>query len=143
MKTGIVLFLFLAGAVSGLAEDKKSSAQACADEETMVSDYQKGIGELVGKVQKEKLDEFERAFHRKSCLNKLNLCEGILDTASACLDETLKDSSTSKGNAESYRAKRDAYAKLKARLMQYRDSLKSKEEDKAAKALIETFDLAN
>jgi soluble cytochrome b562 len=143
MKTGIVLFLFLAGAVSGLAEDKKSASQACADEETMVTDYQKGISDLVGTVHKEKLEEFERAFHRKSCLNKLNLCEGILDTANACLDDTLKNSSTSKADAESYRAKRDAYSKLKARLIQYRDSLKSKEEDKAAKALIETFDLAN
>ena len=143
MKTGMILFLFLAGAVSGLAEDKKSPAQACADEETMVADYQKGIGDLVGTIQKEKLEEFERAYHRKSCLNKLNLCEGILDTATACLDETLKGSSTSKANAESYRAKRDAYAKLRAKLIQYRDSLKSKEEGKDAKALIETFDLAN
>ena len=143
MKTGIVLFLFLAGALSGLAEDKKSTSQACADEETMVTDYQKGISDLVGTVHKEKLEEFERAFHRKSCLNKLNLCEGILDTATACFDDSIKNSSTSKADAESYRAKRDAYAKLKARLIQYRDSLKTKEEDKAAKALIETFDLAN
>ena len=143
MKTGIVLFLFLAGAGSGLAEDKKSSSGACADEETMVAEYRKGMGELVGTIHKEKLEEFERAFHRKVCLNKLNLCEGILDIATACYDEVLKDSSTSKANAEEYRAKLDAYAKLKAKLIQYRDALKAKEQDKDAKALIETFDLAN
>ena len=72
MKTGMILFLFLASVVAGLAEDKKSPPQACADEETMVSDYQKGIAELVGTIQKEKLEEFERAYHRKNCLNKLN-----------------------------------------------------------------------
>ena len=143
MKKGMILFLFLASAISGPAEDKKSPQQACADEGTMVTDYQKGLADLIDTVHKEKLDEFERAYHRRSCLSKLNLCDGILDMATACYDQALKDSSTPKGNVETYRAKRDANAKLKEKLMRYRDSLKAKEEGKDAKALIETFDLTN
>jgi hypothetical protein len=143
MKQGMILFLFLATAVCGFAEDKKPTPQACADEESMVTDYEKGLSELIGTVHKEKLDEFERAYHRRSCLSKLNLCDGILDMVTACYDEALKDSSTPKANVDTYRAKRDAYAKLKEKLMHYRDSLKAKGEDKDAKNLIETFDLTN
>lgn len=142
MKTGVILFLILTAAVPSLAEEKKAP-QACADEESMVADYQKGLTDLVGTVQKEKLDDFARAYHRRSCLSKLNLCESILDTATACFDDAIKDSSTPKASLEACRAKRDGYAKLRTKLIQYRDSLKAKEEDKEAKALIETFNMAN
>src|SRR5438093_1604916 len=106
MKTGVILLLVLAVAVPTLAEDKKAP-QACADEETMVGDYQKGLTDLVGTIQKEKLDDFARAFHRRSCLSKLNLCEGILDTATACFDDAIKASSAPKANLDECRAKRD------------------------------------
>ncbi|MBI4165037.1 MAG: hypothetical protein HY508_04815 [Acidobacteria bacterium] len=145
MKKGTILFLllFLAGAVSGLAEDKKSQSQACSDEESMVADYQKSLAELVSTIHKEKLEEFQRAYHHRSCLSKLNLSEGILDVATACFDQAIKDASTPKKDIETYRAKRDAYAKLKEKLIQYRDSLKAKEEAKDAKILIEKFDITN
>lgn len=144
MKIGLnFFFLFLVGVASGFADDKKAPPQACKDEETMVVDYQRGLSDLIATVQKESLADFGRAFHRRSALNKLNLSEGILDIATECLDQTLKDSSAAKGQSEAYRAKRDAYAKLKERLVQYRDSLKGKDEDKDAKALIEKFELTN
>ena len=143
-KKMVFLFsLFLAGANFGLSDDKQPAALACSDEEAMVRDYEKGLSDLVDTIKKEKLDEFQRTFHRRTFLSKLNLTEGILDMASACLDEAIKNPSTTKANGESYRAKRDAYAKLKEKLIQYRDSLKAAGEDKQAKALIETFLPAN
>ena len=136
-----LLSLFLVGAIFGLADKNKKEAppQVCLDEEAMVTDYEKGLNDLVGTVQKEKLEDFQRAFHRRTCLSKLNLCEAVLDTATACYDNAIKDPATPKASAEEYKAKRDAYAKLKEKLIQYRDSLKTKENAKEAKALIETF----
>lgn len=145
MKKGLTFFfsLFLAGAIFGFPDETKPAPQACSEEETMVTDYEKGLSDLVGKVQKETPEEFQRLFHRRSCLSKLNMCEGVLDTATECLEAAIKNPSAPKASVESYRAKRDAYAKLKEKLIQYRDSLKAKEEDKEAKALIETFHPAN
>ncbi len=145
MKKGLTFFffLFLVGVASGFADDKKAPPQACKDEETMVVDYQRGLSELVATVQKESLADFGRAFHRRSALSKLNLSEGIIDIAAECFEQSLKDPSTPKGQSEAYRAKRDAYAKLKEKLVQYRDTLKAKEDDKDAKPLIEKFEVTN
>jgi hypothetical protein len=143
MKSFAGVLLLLVGISSGLADEKKKSVPpACQDEEAMVADYEKGIAELISTVQKESLADFSRAYHRKSCLTKLTLATGILDTAAACFDQAVQDPATPKAQAEGYRAKRDAYAKLKDKLGHYRDSVKAAEEDRAAKALIEKFDLA-
>jgi hypothetical protein len=96
---------------------------------------------LIANIQKEKLEDFEKAFHRRTCLSKLNLCEGILDTAAACYDEAVKNSSTPKARLETCRAKREAYVKLKEKLIKYRDALKATEDAKEAKALIASFDV--
>jgi hypothetical protein len=141
MKSVAGVLLLLVGISTGLADEKKSAPPACQDEEAMVADYEKGISELISTVQKESLADFSRAFHRKSCLTKLTLSLGILDTATACFDQAVQDSATPKGQVEAYKAKRDAYAKLKDKLSHYRDAVKAAEEEKAAKALIEKFDL--
>jgi len=137
------VLLLIVGVSPGLADEKKTAPPACQDEEAMVADYQQGLTELVATVQKESLADFERTFHRKSCLTKLTLCDGILDTGTACFDKALQESKPSKDQAGAYKAKREAYAKLKERISQYRDSLKATEQGKAAKAMIEKFDLAN
>ena len=132
MKKGMIIFLFLVGVASGVADDKKAP-EACNEEATMVSDYQKGLADLVGTVQKESLQDFERAFHRKSALSKLNLSEGILDIAMECFDQALKDATTPKERRGIYQAKRDAIGNLREKLIQYRSSLKAKEEGKDSK----------
>ena len=141
IRLAFCLSFFLAGAIFGLADKNKKEAppQPCLDEEAMVTDYEKGLNDLVATVRKEKLPEFQRAYHRRTCLSKLNMCGAVFDTATACYDNAVKDSATPKANIEAYKAKLDAYAKLKAKLVQYRNSLKAKENPKDAKALIETF----
>jgi hypothetical protein len=139
---GIAYLLLLGIALIGVAGQKQAPPAACQDEEAMVTDYEKGLQDLVGTVKKETLADFERTYHRKSCLTKLNLCVTVLDGAVACLDKAAQDSSTPKAQAGAYAAKRDGYAKLKEKVGHYRDSLKTTEAGKDAKALIEKFDFA-
>jgi hypothetical protein len=143
MKKGVFLFLIVAAAAASPADDKKSQEEVCTDEEAMVASYRTSLADLIATVQKENLAEFERAFHRRSCLSKLGLCEGILDAANACYDEALKKPSMPKATLEACRAKREAFAKLKEKLVRYREALKEKEDDKSAKALIATFEVGN
>jgi hypothetical protein len=86
---------------------------------------------------------FQRAFHRKTCLTKLTLCAGILDGATACLEKAANDPAAAKDQVEDCKAKHDRYAKLKAKVSQYRDTLKATEDYKASKAMIEKFDFAD
>lgn len=141
MRTEIVYLLLMGAASIGVAGQKQAPPPACQDEEAMVTDYEKGLQDLVGTVKKENLADFERAYHRKTCLTKLNLCASILEGAIACLDSAAQDSSASTEQAGAIAAKRDAYTKLKEKVGHYRDSLKTAEADKDAKALIEKFEI--
>ncbi len=108
----------------------------------MVEDYKKSIGDLEATVKKESLAEFERAYHRKTCLTKLTLSLGIVGGAAECFAKAAEDPTTPKDQAAADKAKSDGYTKLKERLTHYRDSLKSTEAGKDAKTLIEKIDLA-
>lgn len=145
MKKGVVILLtlFVSSAAFGIADDKEPATARCKDEATMVSDYEKGLSDLVGTVKKEKLEEFRRAYHRRACLSKLGICEGVFDTATSCYDEALKDSDLPKGDTEIYKARREACVKTKEKLIQFREALKAKEESQEAKTLIETFQVEN
>jgi len=140
-RMGIVLLLSLMPA--GLVSQRPLFAQACQDEEAMVADYTKTITGLVAAVQKESLADFERLYHRKSCLAKLTSCASFLDGLVACLEKAPQDPTATKEQKQAYRAKHESYSKLKEKVAQYRDSLKATEVGKEAKALIEKFDLAN
>lgn len=136
-------FVLVMGTVSlGLFAPTALRAQACQDEETMVADYRKTIGDLTDSVKKESLQEFERAYHRKSCLTKLTLSLGIVGGAADCFSKAAEDSTTPKDQAAAYKAKSEGYSKLKEKLGHYRDTLKTTEAGKDAKALIEKIDLA-
>ena len=141
MRMVIASLLLLGIASIGVAGQKQAAPPACQDEEAMVTDYEKGLQDLVGTVKKENLADFERTYHRKSCLTKLTLCVSVLDGAVACFDKAAQDSSTPKEQAGAIAAKRDAYTKLKENVGHYRDSLKTTEADKDAKALIEKFEI--
>lgn len=139
MKKAIGILLLLVG-IPAAADQKEAPPQACQDEEAIVADYNKTLTELVGTVKKETLEDFRRAYHRRSTLTKLTLCTGMIDGAMSCLEQSAQDSSTPKDQAESYKTKHDAYAKLKDKVVQYRDSLKTAEMDEDAKPLIEKME---
>jgi hypothetical protein len=136
------LLLVLAWTASPAKEKKDVLPPACQDEEAMVADYQKSLGDLVEAVKKESLAEFQSHYHRKSCLAKLSLYVGVLGGVTECFDKASQDPKRSKDEAATYGSKRDSLAKLKTRLEGYRDGLKAASMDKDAKALIETFDLS-
>ena len=135
-------FVLVMGTVAfGFFTPLSLRAQACQDEEAMVADYKKSIGDLAASVKKESLEEFERAYHRKSCLTKLTLSLGIVGGAADCFSKAAEDPATPKDQAATDKAKSDSYTKLKEKLGHYRDAVKSTEAGKDAKALIEKIDL--
>ena len=118
-------------------------AQACKDEQAMVDEFKQGLVTTVDAVKKESLDNFEKAFHQKTCLTKLTLSLNAMDEVLSCLDKASQDASATKEQAAAYKAQKESYEKLKAKLTQYKSQLKAVEAPKDAKALIEKFDLAN
>ena len=118
-------------------------AQACKDEQAMIDELKQGLVSTVDAVKKESLDNFEKAFHQKSCLSKLTVAINAMDEVMSCLDKASQDASATKEQAAAYKAQRDSDAKLKEKLTQYKSQLKAIEAPKEAKALIEKFDLAN
>jgi hypothetical protein len=118
-------------------------AQACKDEQAMVDEFKQGLLANVDTVKKESLDNFEKAFHQKTCLTKLTLSINAMDEVLSCLDKASQDASATKEQAAGYKAQKESDAKLKEKLTQYKSQLKAIEAPKDAKALIEKFDLAN
>jgi len=133
--------LFMGTAALGLFAPHPLRAQTCQDEEAMVTDYKQSISDLAASVKKESLADFERAYHRKSCLTKLTLSLGIAGGAADCFNKAAEDPATPKDQVATDKAKSDSYTKLKDKLGHYRDALKSAEAGKDAKALIEKIDL--
>jgi hypothetical protein len=129
--------------VSTLATTRPVFAQACKDEQAMVDEFRQGLLANVETVKKESLDNFEKAFHQKTCITKLTLSINAMDEALSCLDKASQDASATKEQAAAYKAQKESDAKLKERLTQYKSQLKASEAPKDAKALIEKFDLAD
>ena len=146
MRIAILGALFLGIVSVGLAGQKQKQAPApppCQDEEAMVGDYTKDLTSLTATVKGEDLVAFQRAFHRKTCLTKLTFCVTMLDGAVACFEKAANDPATPKDQVEACKAKHDGYVKLKEKVSHYRDALKTTEDFKESKAMIEKFDFAN
>ena len=137
--TGLVA---VAGALA-LSAPGQLRAQTCPDEQAMFEDSRKTITDLVDMVKKESLGDFQAKFHQKSCISKLNFALSMLDETVKCFDKAAQDAATPKDQAEAAKAKKDAYAKLQEKLNQYVTQLKSTDDAKTAKAIIEKFDLAD
>ena len=111
------------------------AAQSCQDDQAMADAQVKTAADMVDTVKKESQTDFEAKFHQKSCLNKLTFALSAVNDAIACLDKA--------GPSTSDQASpKDADAKLKDRITQYKATLKSTDDPKGAKALIATFDLS-
>jgi uncharacterized protein YjcR len=106
----------------------------------MVEFYKKDFAGLVATVKKESLLDFEKAYHQKSSLTKLTLYGNTVDGLLGCLDKAAQDPTVTKEQADAFKAKRETYAKLKDKIQQNRNALKTTEAPKDAKALIEKFD---
>ncbi len=117
--------------------------QACKDDQMMSDESRKTLVELVATVKKESLQDFQRAYHQKSCLNKLTFSLNAVDGVLACLDKAAQDTTATKEDLDAYKAKREAYAKRKERIEHDRKALKDAADAKDAKALIEKFDVSN
>ena len=111
------------------------AAESCQDEQGMAQGVLKSAADIVDTVKKETQAEFERKFHQKNTTNKLTFAISALGDVVQCLDKAGQGGDSAAG------AEKDAEVKLKDRLTEYRDSLKSTADPKGAKALIATFDL--
>jgi hypothetical protein len=119
------------------------AAQACKDEEEMVTDYKQTVADLVGTVKKETLSAFEKAFHQKASLSKLTFYGTAVDGLLSCLEKAEQDTTATKGQVDAYKVKHDTYSKLKEKIQQDRNELKAAAAPKSAKDLIAKFDLAD
>jgi hypothetical protein len=117
-------------------------AQACQDEEEMVKTSLKDLTGLVDSVKKENVTDFQNHYHQKSYLSKATFLLSVVGGVNDCLDKASQDSTATKEQTESYKAKQQAYAKLRSKVEQERNAVKSAEDPKNAKALIEKSDLS-
>ena len=131
-KRAIVAIVFLSVAFG--SGGSLLRAQSCQDERGMADAMVKDVASVVDAVKKETQADFDGKFHQKSCLNKLTFAIGAVGEAVSCLDKAA-------GDATAVTAK-DTESKLKERLTQYKTSLKAADDPKAAKQLIETFDIS-
>ena len=126
----------------GFSIEPPLHAQTCNDDEAMVKSYVSALTDTVSAVQKESLSDFEKDFHQKTCMTKLGLSLDIVDGLLGCLDKAAKDTTITKEQADAVNTKRQSYGKLKDKLTRDRSELKGAQDSKAAKALIEKFDLS-
>lgn len=118
-------------------------AQACDDDEAMVTSYVKDLHELAETTRKESLEQFQKGFHQQTCLTKLSLALGVVKELASCLDKAAQDPAATKDQTDSDKAKHEKYAKLQIKIEQDHKDLKAAQEPKDAKTLIGKFDLSN
>ena len=111
-------------------------ADACKDEDGVAQSALQTAADVVNTVKKESQTEFESKFHQKSTTNKLTFAISAVDDLVQCLEKA------GQGGDQAAGTNKDAETKLEDRLTKYRDSLKSTDDPKSAKALIATFDLS-
>jgi hypothetical protein len=131
---GIVVFI---GQQPGRAQDAQA-APACQDDEEMTKSTLKDLAGLVATVKKESLGDFEKSYHQKSFVSKSGFGLTVVTGLVSCLDKAAQDS---KDQAAAYKAKSESYAKLKARIEQARNGVKSADQ-KDAKSQIEKLDVS-
>ncbi len=141
MRSTIKLILLVGACLGFFVAPPPLAAQACKDEEGMVTDYKKDMATMLTTVRKETLSDFEKAYHQKASATKLTFYGSIVGSLVECLDKAAQDPATPKEQLDGLRAKHDSFAKLKETIQHDRDGLKATQEPKDAKALIAKFDL--
>jgi|YelNatPaOPRAMG01_1025707.scaffolds.fasta_scaffold12101_3 hypothetical protein len=138
-----ILIVLLAGPLLLELPRYALRGQTCTDDEGMVKSYVQSITDLIGTVKKESLPDFEREYHEQSCLTRLTLALGIVNSLIDCLNKAAKDPAATQEQIAAIKSKLQSYTKLKSTLEQDHDSLKAAKDTKTAKALIEKFVLSS
>lgn len=131
---GTLVFL---GQRPARAQDAQA-APACQDDEEMAKSTLKDLADLVAAVKKESLGDFEKSYHQKSFVSKSSFGLTVVTGLVSCLDKAAQDS---KDQAAAYKTKSETYAKLKTRIEQTRNGVKSADQ-KDAKSEIEKLDVS-
>jgi hypothetical protein len=125
-----------------LAGSHSALAQTCNDEESMVAESKKALGEVLITVKQESLPDFEKAYHQKNVVNKLSFYGIAVDSLLTCEEKVEQDSATAKDSVDAAKAKRETYAKLKDKIQHDHDTLKGLAAPKDAKQYVEKLDEA-
>jgi hypothetical protein len=139
MKSRILTVILTGTLLFGLPILQSLHGQTCSDDEGMVKSYVQSLTDLVGTVKKESLSDFEKDYHKQSCLSRLTLSLGIVNNLIDCLNKTVKDPANTQQQVAAIKSKLQNYVKLKSLLGQDRDALKAAKDTKTAKSIIEKF----
>ena len=139
MKCRILAVILAGPLLFGLPVLQSLHGQTCNDDEGMVKSYVQSIATLVGTVKKESLSDFQKDYHQQSCLSRITLSLGIVNSLIDCLNKAAKDPADTPEQTAAIKSKLETYAKLKSALEQDRDALKAAKNAKAAKSIIEKF----
>lgn len=137
MKRRILAVILAGPLLLGLPVLHSLFGQTCSDDEGMVKDYIQSINNLVSKVKKESLTDFQNDYHQQSCLSHITLSLSIIDSLIDCLNKSVKDPTATKAQVAAIKTKLQAYSKLKTELQHDRVTLKAAKNVKAAKTIIE------
>ena len=143
MKQTIQIALVLGACLVSWLGPRPLFAQACKDEEMMTSESKKTLVDVVEMVKKESLGDFQKGYHRNSCLSKLKFSLTAVSGLVNCLDKAVQDTTATKEDIDAYKAKREASAKLKDKIEEDQKALKAANDAKEAKAAIEKFNYSN
>jgi dsDNA-specific endonuclease/ATPase MutS2 len=139
MKRRILTVILAGPLLFGLPVLQILHGQTCSDDEGMVQSYMQSLTQLVGTVKKESLADFQKEYHEQSCLTRLTLSLGIVNSLIDCLHKADKNSAATPQQLAAIKSKLESYTKLKTALEQDRDSLKAAKDTKTAKSIIEKF----
>jgi hypothetical protein len=142
MKRRILTIILTGPLLFGLPILQSLHSQTCSDDEGMVKSYVLSLADLVGTVKKESLSDFTKDYHQQSCLTRLTLSLGIIDSLIDCLTKAAKDPAATQDQVAEVKGKLEKYAKLKSVLEQDRNTLKAAKDTKTAKSIIEKFEIA-
>ncbi|HET7214440.1 MAG TPA: hypothetical protein VFL79_12680 [Terriglobia bacterium] len=142
MKRRILTVILAAPLLFGLPILQSLRAQTCNDDEGMIKSYVQSLSDLVGAVKKESLSDFQRDYHEQSCLTRITLTLGIVNSLIDCLNKSVKDPGTTQEQLAAIKSKLQNYVKLKSLLEQDRDALKASKDTKTSKSIIEKFVLS-
>ena len=144
MRYFLVLALIL-GATNLYALKKKPKAEdlppPCVDEEAMPNHYRKELTDLTAAVKQEGLGDFERQYHRKKGKNFLTFWSIAVESAVACYETAAQEPTTTKKLRAEMEAKREAATLEGEQLKEMAETLKRARSPKAAKAVIEGFEV--
>jgi hypothetical protein len=143
MKRRILVVILAGPLLFGLPIRNLLHGQTCSDDEGMVKSYVKSISDLASTVKKESLDDFEKDYHEQSCLSRLTLSLGMLNSLIDCMGKAAKDTTATQEQIAAIQSKLQSYAKLKSALEQDQGTLKAAKTPKTAKSVIEQFVFAS